>query len=226
MKVALIGPGQLGRVVFRAAAGERLVICEALSDAEAMKDQAELGLSTEMKAAGQCQVAAVTVPAPACPGVFDSLCPHMAPGSIVLNFATGWVIPEELRARYPQIFLLEAKVIGSAMGMAQGLKGMIVLGCDREDIVAQVREALPGLKFQPGDSQIAKFINTLGTKVALSAALELEEELQAKGIPEEMINTAVGGLMPGVLISYSKGTLGEFARKVEADLRKERADRN
>ena len=62
--------------------------------------------------------------------------------------------------------------------------------------------------------------------MALSAALELEEELQAKGIPEEMINTAVGGLMPGVLISYSKGTLGEFARKVEADLRKERADRN
>ena len=72
-----------------------------------------------------------------------------------------------------------------------------------------------------GDYTLVKDINTLATKTALVAALSLEKELTAQGLAPEIIKAAVGGLMPGVLISYSNDTLGGFAREIVKQLKEE-----
>ena len=127
MSFALIGPGKLGRVLFQAAAGPRLVIGRSPEGLEPFRDRAELGISTRLADAAQCQVAAAAVPAGACAQVFADLCPQLPAGNILLNFATGWDIPQELVEQYPRLHLLNVKLVGSAIGISHGLKGLAVV---------------------------------------------------------------------------------------------------
>ncbi|MGE4277560.1 MAG: hypothetical protein AB7E30_10360 [Lawsonibacter sp.] len=219
MKFALIGAGQLGREIFRAAAGQRLVVDMAVGDAGALFQNAELGCTTHLWAAAECQMVAVTVPANACGEIFNTLCPLMQPGSVLLNFSTNWDIPEGLRDRFPYLRLLDAKLLGSAAGMAQGMESLVVLDGSEGAIIDRVRDYLPGLKIISGDCFQVRSINVQATKAALSAAIALEKSLESQGVPADMIGTAVGGLMPGVLVSYHAGTLGAFGREVVSQLK-------
>ncbi|WMJ83991.1 hypothetical protein ACS3UN_12985 [Oscillospiraceae bacterium LTW-04] len=221
MNFALIGPGQLGRVIFHAATGQRLVIGRNAAEAQVVCPNAELGYSTQLQSAAQCQIVAVALPAHACEEVFDSLCSFMPPESILLNFSTSWDIPKALRERFPSLYLLDSKVVGSALGMARGMKSLIVLGSTDEHTTGKVQMSLPGLTIQMGDYRLVKKVNTVATKTALAAALALEKELSEQGIPSEMVKAATEGLMPGVLISYSQGTLGEFAKSMINTLKNE-----
>ena len=219
MKFALIGPGQLGREIFHAAAGQRLLIGEGPCADEALAQEAELGYSSHLWDAAECQVAAVTVPASACGEIFNALCPLMEPGSILLNFATNWDIPEALRERFPCLRLLEAKLLGSAPGMARGLESLVVLSGGEEAIADRVRTYLPGLRIIAGDGDKVRSVNVQATRAALSAAVALERALEEQGIPADLIGAAVGGLMPGVLLSYRAGTLGAFAQEIVSQLK-------
>ena len=221
MKFALVGPGQLGQQVFKAAVGERLIVGEDLMAADTFGKEAELGVTTDMTQAAQCQVAAVCVPPAGCAAAFQQLCPNLAPGSIVLNFSTKWVIPQELREQFPQLQLLEAKLVGSAVSLSYGLYKVVVLGTQDSELTKLIQETLPGMNVVAGDYTLVKDINTLATKTALVAALSLEKELTAQGLAPEIIKAAVGGLMPGVLISYSNDTLGGFAREIVKQLKEE-----
>lgn len=219
MNFGLVGPGQLGKMIFQTAVWPRLVVQQVDSDCKDIEELAELGVTNQLENARVCQIVAVAVPANACYKVFLDLCPHMAPGSILLNFSTGWDIPERLKKEFPSLHLLELKLIGSAIGMGLGLRGLAVLNCEDQVVVNQIRSCLPGLAIFSGDSGVVCSINTLATRVALQAAITLEEELSSLKIPKEMTNAAIQGLMPGVLVSYVQGTLGGFARGIEADLR-------
>lgn len=220
MKLAIIGIGQLGSQLFRAAQGpERLVIDQMPKALEKVADVAELGTSTQLSAAASCQVVAAALPAPFCPDAFQQLCPHLQPGTIVINFATGWLIPDELRKEFPQLKLVEAKLVGSAVGISEGLKSLFVLGIQDEELCKTIQSCFPPFRFIMGDTSIVKHINTCATATALRAAVQLQRELAE--FPQEMINAATAGLMPGVLISYERNTLGEFARNILEQVQKE-----
>ena len=93
MSFALIGPGKLGRVLFQAAAGPRLVIGRSPEGLEPFRDRAELGISTRLADAARCQVAAAAVPAGACAQVFADLCPQLLAGHILLNLPPAGTSP-------------------------------------------------------------------------------------------------------------------------------------
>ena len=164
MSFALIGPGKLGRVLFQAAAGPRLVIGRFPEGLEPFRDRAELGISTRLADAAQCQVAAAAVPAGACAQVFADLCPQLPAGHILLNFATGWDIPRELVEQYPRLHLLNVKLVGSAIGISHGLKGLAVVARTSSGVLEQIGRCLPGLELTVGDPLAVRDINTRATR--------------------------------------------------------------
>ena len=216
MSFALIGPGKLGRVLFQAAAGPRLVIGRSPEGLEPFRDRAELGISTRLADAARCQVA---VPAGACAQVFADLCPQLPAGHILLNFATGWDIPQELVEQYPRLHLLNVKLVGSAIGISHGLKGLAVVARTSSGVLEQIGRCLPGLELTVGDPLAVRDINTRATRAALAAAVALEKELAAQNVPAPVIRAAAGCLMPGVMIAYQNGELGAFAQKIVDELR-------
>lgn len=218
MSFALIGPGKLGRVLFQAAAGPRLVIGRSPEGLEPFRDRAELGISTRLADAARCQVAAAAVPAGACAQVFADLCPQLPAGHILLNFATGWDIPKELVEQYPRLHLLNVKLVGSAIGISHGLKGLAVVARTSSGVLEQIGRCLPGLELTVGDPLAVRDINTRATRAALAAAVALEKELAAQNVPAPVIRAAAGCLMPGVMIAYQNGELGAFAQKIVDEL--------
>ena len=216
MSFALIGPGKLGRVLFQAAAGPRLVIGRSPEGLEPFRDRAELGISTRLADAARCQVA---VAAGACAQVFADLCPQLPAGHILLNFATGWDIPQELVEQYPRLHLLNVKLVGSAIGISHGLKGLAVVARTSSGVLEQIGRCLPGLELTVGDPLAVRDINTRATRAALAAAVALEKELAAQNVPAPVIRAAAGCLMPGVMIAYQNGELGAFAQKIVDELR-------
>ena len=56
---------------------------------------------------------------------------------------------------------------------------------------------------------------------ALRAVIALERELSDLGVPRALIDAALGGTVPGVSLSYQRGTLGGFARKIVQQIEEE-----
>lgn len=219
MSFAVIGPGKLGKILFQAAAGPRLVIGRSPKRLEPFREQAELGITTQLADAARCQITAASVPAGACESVFNTLCPQLPEGHILLNFSTNWDIPQELAERYPRLRLLNVKLVGSAIGISHGLKGLAVVAQASDELLEQLQKALPGLELMTGDPIAVRDINTRATRAALAAAINLEKELAGLNVPEPMIRAAVGCLMPGVIIAYRNNELGGFAQKIVDELR-------
>lgn len=59
------------------------------------------------------------------------------------------------------------------------------------------------------------------TEAALRAVIALERELSDLGVPRALIDAALGGTVPGVSLSYQRGTLGGFARKIVQQIEEE-----
>ena len=223
-RIALIGPGQLGRQVYRRMDGDRLVIgideadCIRFGTTEAPP---ELGYSWNVQDASQCGIVAITLHPDVCGQTLETICPLLKDGTVVLVFATKYTIPQEMKDQFPKLSLVESKLIGSAVGMDHGLPGTIILSCRDASLTARIRAAFPGLDMQEGDWEKVPLINNLGTAAAIRAAFLLEQEYVSNGIPEEMAKAAMKCLVPGALISYAAGTLGKFGLDVLDELKKE-----
>ena len=129
MEFVLIGPGQLGQLLLRQAGRDCLVIGQ---DADSTRQVGELygcPWTTKIERAAEGEVIAVVVPASAVPSVLEQVASCAKPGAVVLNFATAVDIPRALREKRPDLVWSEAKLVGSAVGMAHGLPCMIRLCC-------------------------------------------------------------------------------------------------
>ena len=219
MKIAIIGPGKLGSELFQSSQEQRLVIGRSKPKQGAFYEKAELGYSNHIESAVDCELIAVALPHDVSEQVFDTLCPLLPDGRIVLNFSTKWNIPQRIREQFPQLHLVEAKLLGSAIGMSQGLKGLVLLGSEQENIIQQIQACFSGLNMMVGNYTLVNAINTAATKAALKAAFSFEKELLEQGIVPEYINIAIKGLMPGVLIAYAEDKLGEFSQSIVNELK-------
>lgn len=223
MKFVLIGPGQLGQHLLQAATGERLVIGKTEEDAQRLANLVGAAWSADVEQAGNGDLIAVVVPADATNTVLYTLAQVVKSGALVLNFATAVSIPDELRQKRPDIHWLEAKMVGSAVAMAHGMRCAITLGTTDTALLKRVQRCFPDLAdcFLLTDPTLAPKVNTLATKAALHAVIALEEELSACQIPQPLIDAALSCTFPGVILSYQKGTLGGFAQKIAAQIRAE-----
>lgn len=223
MEFVLIGPGQLGQLLLRQAGRDCLVIGQ---DADSTRQVGELygcPWTTKIERAADGEVIAVVVPASAVPSVLEQVASCAKPGAVVLNFATAVDIPQNLREKRPDLVWSEAKLVGSAVGMAHGLPCMIVLGEHDPALLRRVQNSLPGLADQIilGDAALVPTVNRAATEAALRAVIALERELSDMGVPRALIDAALGGTVPGVSLSYQRGTLGGFARKIVQQIEEE-----
>ena len=218
MKFAIIGGGQLGQQLFNASSCQRMIIDTRPQCPECFA-KAELGYSNDLKDAAKCDVVALAVPPAACQSVMDAICPVLPAGTIVLDFPTKWQIPQEMRAAYPQLKLMESKLLGSAVGLERGLEGLVVLSQTDPATEQLVKDCLPGLDFTVGAWDKVPYLNAEASRAALTAAVQLEKKLTAEGFPQEEIKTLMGGLMPGILISYRNDTLGGFGKEIVRSLK-------
>ena len=223
MKLAIIGAGQLGYQLYRAApTAQRLLIDTRPSCPEYFAD-AELGYTTNLKDAAQCDIVAMAVPPAACQGILETICPVLKAGTIVLNFPTKYLMPQELKDKFPAVKLLESKLLGSAVGLSRGLEHLVILDEANTDAqtAEQVKACLSGLKVTVGDYRIVPKVNSFAMKAALADAIRLEKDLRGQGYGDDVVKAVVGGLMPGSIISYVADTLGEFGRDLVEELRQE-----
>ena len=223
MEFVLIGPGQLGQLLLRQAGRDCLVIGQ---DADSTRQIGELygcPWTTKIERAAEGEVIAVVVPASAVPSVLEQVASCAKPGAVVLNFATAADIPHQLREKRPDLVWSEAKLVGSAVGMAHGLPCMIVLGEHDPALLRRVQNSLPGLADQItlGDAALVPTVNQTATEAALRAVIALERELTDMGVPRPLIDAALGGTVPGASLSYQRGTLGGFARKIVQQIEEE-----
>ena len=223
MEFVLIGPGQLGQLLLRQAGRDCLVIGQ---DADSTRQVGELygcPWTTKIERAADGEVIAVVVPASAVPSVLEQVASCAKPGAVVLNFATAVDIPRALREKRPDLVWSEAKLVGSAVGMAHGLPCMIVLGEHDPALLRRVQNSLPGLADQItlGDAALVPTVNRAATEAALRAVIALERELTDMGVSRPLIDAALGGTVPGVSLSYQRGTLGGFARKIVQKIEEE-----
>ena len=62
-------------------------------------------------------------------------------------------------------------------------------------------------------------MNAEASRAALVAAVELEKKLLGEGYEEEVVKSLIGGLMPGILVSYRNDTLGGFGKEIVKSLK-------
>ena len=218
MKFAIIGGGQLGQQLFNASSCQRMII-DTRPQCPEYFAKAELGYSNDLKDAAKCDVVALAVPPAACQSVMDAICPVLPAGTIVLDFPTKWQIPQEMRAAYPQLKLMESKLLGSAVGLSKGLEALVLLSQADEETVQKVKDCLPGLNVAVGQWDKVPYLNSEASRAALVAAVELEKKLLGEGYEEEVVKSLIGGLMPGILVSYRNDTLGGFGKEIVKSLK-------
>ena len=63
------------------------------------------------------------------------------------------------------------------------------------------------------------YLNSEASRAALVAAVELEKKLLGEGYEEEVVKSLIGGLMPGILVSYRNDTLGGFGKEIVKSLK-------
>lgn len=223
MKFILIGPGQLGAILVDAAGGARLAIGIEEDAMTEFEDRHFCEISTDIADAAQGDVIAVVVPAGATTEVLAAVADCAQKDAIVLNFATACDIAPELKEKRPDVHWIEAKMVGSAVGMMQGLKSAIVLGTEDRQLYQRICAAMPGLAdcFIPGDASVVSMVNTMSTEAALRAAVSVRRSLKEKGVSQEIIDAAIGCGLPGTAISYQRGTLGAFAKKIVHQIEQE-----
>ena len=217
MKLAIVGCGLMGGALAALASpqAELLAIDRDAEKARALAEARGGGWACGAEAAKDADVIAVVVPAAAVDGAFRGLAGIAKSGALVLDMATKGTIPREAREARPDVRFLEAKIVGSAVGVLQGLPALLAADTQDASVLEELRRCFPGFEaVLSGDPKLAREVNEKGTYNGIRAAAETEAALRALGLPEEWIRCACGCLVPGIAIGYSRGQMGKFGREI------------
>lgn len=217
MKLAIIGCGLMGSGVASLAAPqtELLLIDRDPQKAQALAETCQGLCACDLRAAADADLIAVVLPAPAIEDAFCQLADIVRSGAILLDMATKGVIPPSVREKRPDVSFIEAKIVGSGIGVSLGLKALLVVDARDEALLHTLRAALPGFGWiLPGDTAMAPQVNVRGAYWGIRAAMEVEQELRAMGLPEAWVKAASGCLVPGSTIGLSQDRMGKFNREI------------
>ena len=217
MKIAIIGCGLMGSGVASLAApeAELLLIDREPSKAQALAQTCRGLWSCDLQDAREAELVAVVLPARAVGETFLALAEIVRPGAVVLDMATKGVIPSEAGEKRPDAAFVEAKIVGSGIGVSLGLQALLVVDTRDEALLGTLRAALPGFgSILPGDTALVPQINARGAYWGIRAAVEAEREVRDLGLPEAWVKAVSGCLVPGSTLGLSQGRMGRFNREI------------
>lgn len=219
-RIAVVGLGQLGTLLAdRLPADRLLLVSRDAAKAQrfaASRPGAESGTFERL---GEADILLLALPADeVAPFYRSALAETVREDAVLVNTATK-LETDRLRESFPRHTWLPMKLLGSVKAAQGGRPCLLVT--DTEASVARLAPSVTRLgRLIAGDERWALVCNTIATRHALEAALRIDEELRAAGLPPETIPVAQAAVASGVLQSYADGTLGHFGKSVLAELQR------
>lgn len=231
LKVAIIGAGRMGSIVGKQLPEdvEKIIIDTDEAKAKALAEAIDGTYATSLTAAKDADVIDVVLPTPAVNPVMDELSGIAKDGAILMNMATSAFVDEAIRAKNPNIHIIDTKIIGHAMSMSQGSPCYVVVKTDNEEIYKVIASILPGYKkVVMGDADVVGKINSIGSGEGIRAAVTVRKLLKKYNIPRDWEDIVIYTVCAGTMRSYVENDLGHFAReladKLEAEAAEEQAE--
>lgn len=222
--MAVVGAGRMGSVVARQIPeGTKKIIIDTDID-KAKQIAREVGgiPGDDLSAAGDADLIAVVLPAPAVEDTVTKLLGLVKKGAVILNMATAAQLPPEIHQINKDAYVVDAKVLGHAMSISKGEPGIIVVKCDDEALFTLIKSQLQGFhKVVMGDADLVPQINVIGSSEGIRTAVTVRKKLGKMNVPEEWISVAIRTVCAGTMKSYTENDLGHFAlelaKKLEAE---------
>ncbi len=224
MKIALVGPGKMGRAVSLNLTREEevLIIGRGEERAKALAEEMGWPYSLDIKDVKDADIILFILDAHMLNPVMAEAAAAAKAGAVMLNVATKGVVDRELIEKYPRLRFADGKIIGSAVGIQRGLPGFMVVKTQEQGIYEMVKKILPGFKdVVQGDADLVPKINSIGSREGIRAAVIIQKELEQYDIPKEWADMVVGCVCTGTIMAYVDNILGHFAAELAEKIRQE-----
>lgn len=224
ISMAVIGAGRMGSVLAKKLPGQtkKIIIDTDLNKAAQLAEEVNGTSGSVLAEAGEADLVAVVLPAPAVTETVQKLLGIVKDGAIILNMATSAKLPPEIHDLNKKAYVYDAKIIGHAMSISKGEPGIIVVNCKDQDRFNLIESQLNAFhKVVMGDSDLVPEINVIGSTEGIRTAVNIRMKLEKMNIPEEWINVVIRTVCAGTMKSYTENDLGHFAlelaKKLEAE---------
>jgi hypothetical protein len=224
LTVAVIGAGRMGTFVGRQLPPEVKKIFIDSDEGKARQLAANAGgaYGLTVAVAGEADIIALVLPAPAIDGAARELAASAKDGAVIINMATSGRVAEEVKGLNPSLSFVDAKIIGNAKAMALGFPSCVVVDTSNQKIYEKIKSILPGYtKVVMGDSQLVPQINTIGSAEGIRAAVNIRQQLKGQGIPRDWEDIVIYTVCAGTMMAYVEDDLGEFGRRLAKELETE-----
>lgn len=224
MKIALVGPGKMGRAVSMNLTRDEevLIIGRGEERAKALSEEMGWPYSLTVKDIKDADIVLFILDAHVLNPVMAEAAPYAKEGAVMLNVATKGIVDPELIAKYPKLNFVDGKIIGSAIGIQRGLPGYMVVKTEEQWIYDMVKRILPGFKdVVQGNTDLVPKINSIGSKEGIRAAVIMQKQLEQYDIPKEWEDMVIGCVAIGTMMAYMDNILGHFAAELAEKIRQE-----
>ncbi|SDO03602.1 NAD(P)-binding domain-containing protein [Alkalicoccus daliensis] len=134
---------------------------------------------------------------------------------LLINMATK-LQTTELKEKFPQLQWQGIKLIGHAESLRQNGAGLFVTEKKQEGEAENLFAAIGELV--EDNESVVEEVNKLTTLHAVKAARKLEQTMQEEGYASVYTEQALRAVLPEVVRAYSKGELGQFAKKIVEEM--------
>ncbi|WP_257352174.1 NAD(P)-binding domain-containing protein [Pseudalkalibacillus decolorationis] len=134
----------------------------------------------------------------------------------LINMATT-LNTKEISSEFSDLNIVGLKFMGHSNDLFEHANGLFITEQSIPDEILDLFRFLG--KVKRDSEEIVIKVNKLATYQAVKAAIDLEKEFAKNNLPPEYKNRALTSLFPEVIRSYSKGSLGYFAREIEKEIK-------
>ncbi len=224
MKIALIGPGKLGTAVAMRMPknAKKIIIGRGEHNARWLGENMGWPYALEISQCHDADAILLTLDAHDINPVLTQVVSFAKKGALILNMATKGVVDPALIAANPQLTIVDAKVIGSALGLQRGMPGIIVAKTEDAAVFDKIRYLLCGFDdVVQGDADIVPKINSIGSGEGIRAAVIMQKKLEEFQVPQEWKDMILRSVAPGTMQAFAENRLGHFAQELADKVRKE-----
>jgi pyrroline-5-carboxylate reductase len=224
MKIALIGPGKLGTAVAARLPrnAEKIIIGRGEHNARRLAEKMDWPYALELSQCHDADAILLTLDAQDINPVLAQAAAFAKKGALILNMATKGVVEPALLAANPRLTIVDAKVIGSAIGLQRGMPGIVVVKTGDQAVFDKIRYILCGFdQVVQGDADMVPKINSIGSGEGIRAAVMIQKKLEGLGVPKEWEKMLLRSVAPGTMQAFAEDRLGHFAQELADKVRKE-----
>lgn len=222
--VAVFGAGRMGSVIARRLPPDTKKIIIDTVPAKALELAEAVGgfWSVSPEQARDADLIALVVPAAAVREILEKLQVLVKKGAVILNMATTVSIDPATAAKRPEIFMVDAKIVGHAASMSRGEPGIVVVKSENTEVLSLIKQQMMGFAdVVQGDADLVQAVNTIGSSEGIKAAVAVRKQLRAMGIPDAWIDVVIRSVCAGTMKAFTENDLGGFALELAKKLESE-----